>query len=102
MKILKKLKPKTSRGLDDISSEVLKLGAEVLCIPLTLIINISIVSGVFPTQWKHSKCVPLFKKGNRKLLKNYRPVSLLSVSGMVLEKIIADQIEHFFEKNSLL
>ena len=41
LKILKKLKPKTSRGLDEISSEVLKLGAEVLCIPLTLIINIS-------------------------------------------------------------
>ena len=102
LKILKKLKPKTSQPLDGISSEILKMGAEVLCVPLTLIINISIISGFFPNEWKHAKCVPLFKKGNRKLLQNYRPVSLLSVSGMVLEKVIADQIEAFFEKNRLL
>ena len=100
--ILKKLKPKTSYGLDGLSSEVLKMGASVLCVPLTLIINISIITGKFPSKWKEAKCVPLFKKGNRKLKENYRPVSLLPVSGMVLEKVVADQIEEFFERNSLL
>ena len=101
MKILKKLKSKTSCGMDGISSEVLKMGASVLCAPVTLIINISIVDGKFPSQWKQSKCKPLFKKGNRKEMKNFRPVSLLSVPGMVLEKVIADQIEEFFESNKL-
>ena len=80
----------------------MKMGAEVLRVPLTLIINISIVSGQFPTEWKKSKCVPLFKqKGSRKHKEDYRPVSLLPVSGMVLEKVIADQIEEFFEQNKL-
>ena len=101
MKLLRKLKNKTSSGIDGISSEVLKMGASVLCAPLTLIINISILSGKFPTDWKQAKCKPLFKKGNRKELKNYRPVSLLSVSGMILEKIVADQVEEFFESNNL-
>ena len=35
------------------------------------------------------------------MLKNYRPIALLSVTGMVLEKIIALQIEEYFEKNKL-
>ena len=45
--------------------------------------------------------VPLFKKGDRSLLKNYRPVSLLCVPGMVLEKIVQDQITKFFEEKGL-
>ena len=101
LQIMKKLKQKTSTGLDGISSEVLKMGAQVLCAPLTLIINVSIISGKFPKAWKQSKCVPLHKKGNKRTLENFRPVSLLSVSGMILEKVVADQIEDFFETNEL-
>ena len=102
LKVLKSLKAKTSYGPDGISSEVLKMGAEVLCVPLTLIINISIVSSKFPTEWKLAKCAPVFKKGSRKAKENYRPVSLLPVSGMILEKAVKDQVEDFFESNNLL
>ena len=45
--------------------------------------------------------IPIHKKNDRKVLKNYRPVALLSVAGMVLEKIVALQIEKFFEENNL-
>ena len=38
----------------------------------------------------------------KKTLKNYRPVSLLAVAGMILEKVVALQIEEFFESNGLL
>merc|ERR1739846_15980 len=44
----------------------------------------------------------MHKKGDKKILKNYRPVSMLVVAGMVLEKIVALQIEEFFESNGLL
>ena len=101
LKLLKSLKGKKSHGLDGITSEILKIGAEVLVVPLTWIINTSITTGEFPEEWKIAKIIPLFKKGNRRLTKNYRPVSLLSVAGMILEKIIAMQIEEFFEKNNL-
>ena len=102
LKILKSLKPKRSYGIDGITSEVLKLGAEILVVPLTYIINFSIVTGKFPTEWKVAKVIPFHKKGDKKSFKNYRPVSLLPVPGMVLEKIIALQIEEFFEQNQLL
>ena len=80
---------------------MLKIGAKILVIPLTYIINTSILTRKFPTNWKIAKVTPLYKKGDKKVLKNYRPVSLLSVSGMVLEKVVANQIEEFFEENNL-
>ena len=70
LKVIKQLKNKTSSGFDGISAEILKLGGDVLAIPLTHIINKSIVSGNFPTKWKESKVVPLHKKGDRKTLQN--------------------------------
>ena len=79
--ILKQLKSKKNFGHDGISSQVLKIGAKILVIPLTFIINSSILTGKFPTNWKIAKVTPLYKKGDKKGLKNYRQVSLLSVSG---------------------
>ena len=100
-RIINKLKTKTSRGFDDISSEVLKLGGQIIIPPLTFIINTSITEGVFPDQWKVAKVTPLHKRDDKTLAKNYRPVSLLSVSGMVLEKVIAVQVEKHMEDNNL-
>ena len=101
LQILKQLKSKKSFGHDGISSQVLKIGAKILVIPLTYIINTSILTRKFPTNWKIAKVIPLYKKGDKKVLKNYRSVSLLSVAGMVLEKVVAMQIEDFFEENKL-
>ena len=100
-KVIKKLKNKRSHGFDNISAELIKLAGESIIQPLTWIVNTSIVTGVFPKNWKKAKVTPLFKKGDRTLAKNYRPVSLLSVSGMVLERITAIQIDKYFEDNNL-
>ena len=83
------------------TAELLKLSGETLIAPLRYIINTTILNGQFPDKWKEAKVIPIFKKGDRSLLKNYRPVSLLSVPGMVLEKIVQDQITRFFEDNKL-
>ena len=101
-KILKDLKAKRSYGHDGITSEVLKLGADVLEVPLTFIVNTSIRNSEYPSYWKIAKMIALYKKGNRLEIKNYRPVSLLCVAGMVLERVIAIQIEEYFESNNLL
>ena len=100
-KILKSLKSKTSYGIDGITAKVLKIGARVLATPLTYIINFSIVTGKYPSEWKLAKVIPLHKKGDEISIRNYRPVALPSVSGMMLERIVAIQIEEFFEKNDL-
>ena len=100
--LLKSLKPKKSCGIDGITSEILKIGAEVLVVPLTYLVNCSITSGKYPSNWKIAKVIVLHKKGDKKILKNYRPVSMLVVFGMILEKVVALQIEEFFESNGLL
>jgi hypothetical protein len=48
------LKKKKSAGIDGISQEQLVLGAQVLAVPLTRIINSSISSGEFPSMWKEA------------------------------------------------
>lgn len=101
LEVLTNLKPKTSSGMDGITSEVLKMCKEELAGPITIIINRSISSGVFPEKWKMAKVAPLLKKGDPLELKNYRPIAVLSVAGMVLEKVVADQIERHFESNRL-
>ena len=96
-KIIQSLKAKPSCGKDNISSEILKLGADILAHPLTWIINKSIVDKKFPDYWKEAIVKPLHKKGPRDNLKNFRPVSLLCVSGMILEAVIKEQLEMHLE-----
>ena len=55
--------------------------------PLSLIINESFQTGVFPTM-KQAKVIPLFKKGCSVTSSNYRPISLLSVFSKIIEKLI--------------
>ena len=52
---------------------------------------------IFPERLKLAKVIPVFKKGDSKLITNYRPISLLPVISKVLEKIIANQLSKYFE-----
>ena len=87
LKTIQGLRNKKSSGRDEVTQEQLKMGAEVLSIPLTRIINNSIEEGVFPEIWKTGVVTPVLKKGSPLEKSNYRPVSCLSVLSKVLEKI---------------
>ena len=101
LKILSNLKAKRSTGFDDISANMLKKSAEIICLPLTRIINTSITSGIFPESWKLAIVKPLFKKGKKSDKVNYRPISLLSAPSMVLERVVRFQIVNYMERNNL-
>ena len=96
---IKQMKNKKSSGRDEITQEQMKLGAEVLAIPLTRIINASITEGKFLEIWKCGIVTPVLKKGSSKDKTNYRPVSCLSVLSKVLEKIVCSQVTKFLEDN---
>ena len=81
---------------------MLKIGAEVLTVPLTWIINKSIVDRQFPEYWKEAIVKPLHKKGPKTDLKNFRPVSLLCISGMILEAVVKDQLQNYLEQTGKL
>ena len=101
-KIMKQMKKKKSKGNDGITQECLLLGGEALADPLTEIINKSIETSTFPTQWKEAVVVPILKKGDTKDPKNYRPVSCLAAASKVLEKVVCDQLTKFIEVHKLL
>ena len=101
-KIIKSLKSKYSSGNDEINNVLLKKVADEIARPLTYIVNQSISEQVYPDQWKISKVVCLYKKGNRDEVQNYRPISLQSVLSKILEKAVKYQTYRYLEDNNLL
>jgi hypothetical protein len=89
-------------GQDQISNKVLKECAQSLCFPLSTLFNKSISQGIFPNSWKEALVTAIFKKSNRQLKSNYRPISLLSCISKIFERIIHDQLYSYCTANNLL
>ena len=80
---------------------MIKICNEVI-IPLLLILfETALRSGIYPDQWKKANLIPVHKKNSKNLLKNYRPISLLSICGKIFEKCIYNRIYSYFEDNNL-
>ena len=70
---------------------------------MSLISNRSHIHGKIPGDWKSVNVIPIFKIGWRGNKNNYRPVSLTSVLGMLLESIIrGDQVQKFYDESKLI
>ena len=100
-KIVTSLKPKASAGYDGLSLKMLKLITPHVIKPLTLIINQSLITGIFPEKLKIAKVIPLFKKDDKLLMDNYRPVSLLTSISKIFEKVAHNQLTKYFTHNKL-
>lgn len=100
-KIIKDMQAKTSVGFDGISSKLLKYIAPAIIAPLTMIINQSLILGIFPERLKLAKVVPIYKKNEAHNLTNYRPVSLLIAISKVFEKAVHKQLYEYFNINKL-
>ena len=68
----------SSPGWDNFQSNVIKDTSDLLLLPLTHLLNLSIRQGVFPDELKIAKVIPIFKSGDSEQIGNYRPVSVLS------------------------
>ena len=101
-KLLCSLKVKTSTGPDGISSHMLRNTAFSISSPLHKLFNLSLSSGCFPTDWKSSNITPVYKSGNKNLVSNYRPISLLPIPSKVLERIVHDRLLRHLITNSIL
>ena len=69
---------KKACGPDGISNNLIKICADGITKVFTDFVNLSLRSGVFPDDWKQANVTPIFKKDDRQLKSNYRPVSLLN------------------------
>ena len=99
---MEKLKTTKAMGPDGVHPLMLKSAASILCKPISLIFRKSLDEGVLPIQWKQAYVTALFKKGDRQLAKNYRPVSLTSIICKTFEVIIRKEIVHHMSVNNLL
>ena len=102
LKIIDGLSPKSSSGFDGISTILLKGIKNEICHPLTLIVNQTLKTGIFPDKLKVSKVIPVYKKGENTDIANYRPISLLPSVSKIFERIIHEQITDHFNRYSLL
>jgi len=101
-KKIDKLDRSKAPGRDGFLPRVLKEVRDEISPHLTTIFNRSLETGVVPQDWREANVTPLFKKGNASKPGNYRPVSLTSVVGKLLESIIVDKLVDHLEGNNLL
>ena len=95
--IISSLNVAKSSGPNSIPTNILLLLKDYICTPLNKIFNISLQTGQHPDILKVSKTIPIFKKGSRLLVSNYRPISLLSNLNKILEKIVHSRVYSFLE-----
>ena len=101
-KILKTLNPNKAHGYDGISIKMILLCVDTISSPLSKIFKTAIENGIFPDEWKKGNVVPVHKKENKQLIKNYRPISLLPIFGKMFEKIIYKNLFEYFQNNNFL
>ena len=91
-----------SKGVNDISTMVLKEVMSTISDPLSIIFNLCIQQGYFPTELKTGCITPIYKKGDQYNVENYRPVCSLPQFSKIFKKIIFFHMTNFINKNNII
>ena len=86
-------------GPDHITPKLLKLCTEFISEPLSQLFNQSMSSGTLPRDWTTANVIPIYKKGERCLVSNHRPISLTYIVVKVMERIICKQLISALERS---
>ena len=100
-KLLANMKGSKALDKDGLSPWIFKRLASVIVVPLTELINRSIVEGKVPKDWKCTKVTPLFKRGSKLEPKNYRPISIVKVPSKILESVVKMQMQAMAEERNI-
>ena len=96
------LKNSNSCGFDLISNKMVKQVKHLIIKHLTILINQCLDTGVFPDNLKIAEIKPLFKKNEKHLFTNYRPISLLPSLSKIYKRVIYNQIVQYLSENNLI
>jgi hypothetical protein len=97
-KVFTSLKEKNCHGFDRIPLRILRDGAMVLSSPYTKLFTAIISQCKVPEQWKTARIIPLYKKGDKEQVENYRPISNLCAPSKAFEKLL---LQHLLKKETL-
>ena len=100
-KKLKSLRTDKSCGPDEIHPLLLKTLASTMSIPLAILYNLSLQTGMVPAIWKEGIVTALFKKGNKAIPANYRPITLTSIVCKIMEKLVIEKLQAHLKANNL-
>ena len=81
---------------------MIKLCGNSICKRLSIIVKDCLSQGKFPHEWKKAIVVPVYKKGSKLSLENYRPISLLPICSKIFECLIYNEMFTFFTENNLI
>ncbi|KFQ30983.1 RNA-directed DNA polymerase from mobile element jockey, partial [Merops nubicus] len=99
---LRKLNIHKSMGPNEMHPRVLRELADVVALPLSIIFAKSWQMGEVPEDWRKASVTPVFKKGKKEDPGNYRPVSLTSIPGKMMEWLTLEVISEHKEEKKVL
>ena len=98
---IRDLDPNKAHRNDMISIRMLSICDDSLCGPLGLIFQPCFKNGKYPSEWKKANVVPTYKKNDKQLVKNYRPISLLPICIRSLNALFITNYFISFKKATL-
>ena len=100
--IISSLKTNKVYGPHSIPTKVLQSMKNEISETLTKIFNLSLQLGIHPKILRIAKTIPVYKKGSRLVVSNYRPISLLSNINKILEKIVHKRVYKYLEEKNCI
>ena len=100
--LIRKLNTDKAAGPDGISGQMLLLCDESVILPLQIIFRNILSTSIYPDIWKIANVTPIFKKGDKQIIKNYRPIPLLPVCSKILERFIFNNLYNYLDENNLI
>ncbi|KFV80921.1 RNA-directed DNA polymerase from mobile element jockey, partial [Struthio camelus australis] len=91
-----------SMGPDGLHPRVLRELADVIARPLSILLERSWRSGEVPEAWKKANVTPVFQKGKKEEPGNYRPVSLTSIPGKLMEQLLLEVLTKHVEDKKVI
>ena len=101
-RLLKSINVNKATGPDNIPGRLLKIAADILSPLLTKIFNRSLSKGIYPSDWKMAKVLPVTINGEKCDRSNYRPICIISAVAKVFGKIVYNQFYSYLSNNNLL
>ena len=86
-----------------VSIRIVKICDVSICKPLTLIFQPCLESGKFPSErTKKASTAPIHNRGDKQIIEKYQPISLLPITGRIIERLLYDRIFEFFGESRLI